>query len=48
MKRIEHSIKAEKIDAKYQRIMDMEVQHWRETLKRILLVIKLLVFCVTT
>ncbi|XP_065678240.1 uncharacterized protein LOC136093203 [Hydra vulgaris] len=30
------------IDAKYQRIMDMELQHWREVIKRIMSIIKLL------
>ncbi|KAF2904737.1 hypothetical protein ILUMI_01440, partial [Ignelater luminosus] len=37
IERIGHSIKAEKtIDAEYQRIMDMEIQHWREVRKRII------------
>nr|XP_047137483.1 uncharacterized protein LOC124813986 [Hydra vulgaris] len=43
MERIGHSIEAEKtIDAEYQRIIDMELQHWRGVIKRIMSIIKLL------
>ncbi len=43
MERIGHSNEAEKtIDAEYQRIIDIEIQRWREFLKRILSIIRLL------